>query len=344
MKQLETERLILRAFTAEDFEAVHAYASVLENVIYMPFGPNSEQDTRTFLAQCVAWSLEEPCTHYEFAVVNKQTGLVIGGCDLVLSPAGKEGEIGWILHRDFWRQGYGAELGRALLCLAFDELALHRVYAVCDAENRASFGLMEKLGMRREACFLEARQANKRSNEAYGDELRYALLHSEWEAQREMAYYNALPCVFDDFLPLPLLEDGPLRLVCTNKVPADPSRSYVPAYEFAVCMGSERIGMLRLRIGYTDGLYYGGQIGYEIDEAFRGHGYAAAACRLVLPLAKAHGMTKLLVSNERDNLASRRVCEKLGAKHVRLARLPEWTDLYREEGMRWTNIYELTLP
>lgn len=340
MNELATERLVLRAFTEADFEAVHAYGSVLENVIFMPFPPNREEDTRAFLASAIAWSREEPCFHHEFAVVQKETGLVFGGCCLVLDRARKEGEIGWILHRDFWRRGYVAELGRALMAFAFDELNLHRVFAVCDAENSASFGLMEKLGMRREACFLETRPAHKRSREAYGDELRYAMLRGEWEAKKDIAFYNALPCVFNGFLDVPLLDDGTVRLVCEKKAPAEPERGYVPAYLFAVCLGSERIGALGLRIGYTDGLYYGGQIGYEIDEPYRGHGYAAAACRLVLPLAKAHGMTKLLISNERGNTASRRVCEKLGARHVRLARLPAWTDLYRD-GQRFVNIYEM---
>jgi len=44
MKTLETERLILRPFEETDFEAVHAYASVAENVQYMIWGPNKESE------------------------------------------------------------------------------------------------------------------------------------------------------------------------------------------------------------------------------------------------------------------------------------------------------------
>jgi predicted acetyltransferase len=121
----------------------------------------------------------------------------------------------------------------------------------------------------------------------------------------------------------------------------------VPCYAFAVCKGSEKIGDISLRIGYGGGfhnsnLYYGGQIGYGIDEPHRGNGYAVRACRLLAPVAKAHGMTKLLISNDIDNIASRRVCEKLGARLVRTARLPEWHDLYQRGG-RLENIYEIVL-
>ena len=136
-----------------------------------------------------------------------------------------------------------------------------------------------------------------------------------------------------------------IHLVCLAKNPAIPEKKYVPAYDFAICKGSEKIGEINLRIGYggfgpdESSLYYGGQIGYGIDEQHRGNGYAVRACRLLLPVAKAHGMTKLLITNNITNTASRRVCEKLGLRFVRTVRLPEWTDLYRD-GQRFQNIFE----
>lgn len=94
-----------------------------------------------------------------------------------------------------------------------------------------------------------------------------------------------------------------------------------------------------MRIGYTDGLYYGGQIGYGIDEQYRGHGYAEKACRLLVPVTRAHGMKKVLITNNHTNIASKRTCEKLGAKLIHIARLPEWHDLFKE-GKRFVNIFE----
>lgn len=342
MAALETERLCLRAYEADDFAAVHAYASTVENTVHMPFGPNSEADTRAFLDMAIAANEADPRRRYEFAVILKESGTPIGGCGLYL--LGKdEGEIGWILHRNHWRRGYGTELGRALVALGFGELHLHRIVARCDAQNCASFGVMEKLNMRREGCFLEARPAHKLSDKPYGDELLYAILREEWEIQKEIAYYDALPCRFFDFIELPALTGGEIYLVCTGKSPADPERKYVPAYHFAICRGGEKIGNIGLRIGYTEGLYYGGQIGYNVDEACRGRGYAAEACRLILPVARAHGMEKLLITNEQTNIASRRVCEKLGARFVRLARLPEQSELY-QKGLRYVNIFEVEVP
>jgi len=343
VKTLETERLILREFREDDFEAVHSYASCAENLIYMQWGPNTEEQTRAFLKRA---SIEATNSNnekdYIYAAVLKSsdandTGKVIGGCDM--NVQGDRAGVGWILHRDFWKQGYGTEMGKALLKFGFEGLNLHRVVSCCDAENYGSYRVMEKIGMRREGLFIEGRPANKWSDKQYSDELRYAILKDEWETQKEIAFYNALPVLFDGFIDLPELSDGEIHLVCTAKKPADLVKKLVPAYDFAVCKGGEKTGEINLRIGYTDGLYFGGQIGYGIDEKYRGRGYAGRACRLLAPVAKAHGMTRLLITNDVANTASKRVCEKLGVRFLRVARLPESHPLYKD-GRRFQNIYE----
>lgn len=340
MKKLESDRLKYRQFTMDDVDAVHGYAGVVDNVIYMMWGPNTKEQTEAFIDQAMVWSKEIPCTNYQYAAVLKESGELIGGCNLAISD--NEGEIGWILHKDYWRQGYGAEMGQEMLRLAFDELNLHRVSAHCDKENVGSYKIMEKIGMRREGVFLESRPAHKLSNREYGGELSYAMLGDEWQTQKEIKYYLGLPCVFKGFMDLPELSDGEIHLVCLSKNPAIEEKKYVPSYHFAICKGSEKVGEIDLRIGYgsdSSSLYYGGQIGYGIHEEHRGNGYAHRACQLLLPVARYHGMTKLLITNDTSNVASRRVCEKLGARFLRVARLPQWIDLYKS-GQRFVNVYE----
>jgi len=159
------------------------------------------------------------------------------------------------------------------------------------------------------------------------------------DEQAEIAYYNALPCVFNGFINPPSLYDGEILLLCTEKTPAYPEKNLVPSYSFSICKNGKQVGSASLRIGYTEGLYYAGQIGYKVDEAHRGKGYAVRACRLIVPVARAHAMTKLLITNDVENPASRRVCEKLGCRLLRTVRLPEWSYLY-QEGQRFTNIFE----
>lgn len=344
MKTLETDRLILRKYEPEDLASVSSFESVPENLVYMTWGPNTKEQSLAFIKMAILKAAEEPCVNYYFVAVLKDTGKIIGSCSLII--LGNEGEIGWLLHLDYWNKGLGTEMGRALLELGFDELNLHRILSHCDTENIGSYRIMEKLGMRREGVFLEGRPGNKNTDEKYSDEFAYGLTKGEWDAGKEIAYYNSLPCVFEGFIDLPELSDGTIYLVCTDMKPAIPEKNYVPSYDFAICKGSEKIGAISLRIGYKgfgpdlSSLYYGGQIGYGVDEKHRGNGYAVRACRLLLPVAKAHGMKKLLITNIHTNTASRRVCEKLGARFVRRARLPEWIDLYKDGG-RFVNIFEL---
>ncbi len=335
MKALETHRLILRTWQEDDINAVQAYASVMENVRFMIWGPNKEEDTRAFISRSIEASKKVPVTDYQYAVVLKETNIPIGGCGITYTGNEAEGMVGWVLHRDYWKQGLGTELAGELIRFGFEELSLFRICAFCDAENYGSYRVMERNGMRREAHFKENRIIRGQRR----DEYHYAILRDEWETRREIAYYNSMPCHFDGFVDIPQMGDGVIYLVCTQKRPAEPERGYVPSYDFAICKGGEQVGNINLRIGYCEGLYYGGQVGYNVREQFRGNGYAGMACRLLLPVARAHGMKKLLITNNHTNYASMRVCEKLGARLVRVARLPEWHDLYKD-GQRLDNIFE----
>ncbi|MCL2776030.1 MAG: GNAT family N-acetyltransferase [Oscillospiraceae bacterium] len=61
---------------------------------------------------------------------------------------------------------------------------------------------------------------------------------------------------------------------------------------------------------------YGGNIGYDIDEPYRGSKYSLKACKLLLILAKQHDMKSVYITCDPENRASRRVCELLGAEYT----------------------------
>lgn len=181
--KLTTDRLILREFNENDFVAVHAYASDIENIKYMIWGPNSEDDTVEFLVECIENANKNPRKQYDFAVTLKDTGNVIGGCGIYLNDTLDEAMLGWVLHKNYWKKGYMTEAGKELVRFAFEELKLHRLYATCDAENYGSYRVMENIGMRREGHAIKNRKVVGYKDE-YHDELFYGILKEEWNEKQ----------------------------------------------------------------------------------------------------------------------------------------------------------------
>ena len=88
-------------------------------------------------------------------------------------------------------------------------------------------------------------------------------------------------------------------------------------------------GGIGLRVGYTYEveMYYG-HIGYHVYPPARGNRYAERACRLLLPLARRHGMRVLWITCNPDNHASRRTCERLGMTLAEIVPVPKNDPLY----------------
>lgn len=177
---LTTSRLNLRRYRATDFDAVHSYATIPEVSQYMAWGPNTEEDTRGFIERCVTASAQPASLGYFYAITLRNSGLMIGGCDLVtLQPQERTASMGYCLHPDYWGNGYTTESATALLKFGFDQLGLHRVTSYCDPDNMGSYRVMEKVGMRKEGHEREAIWFKGR----WHDWLRYAILEREWTNQ-----------------------------------------------------------------------------------------------------------------------------------------------------------------
>ena len=178
--KLETERLILRPLILDDFEAVHAWAGNPENTRYMAWGPNTAQQTREWL--------QSTKDGKDFAVVLKETGKVIGSCGVFPDSDNDTGEIGWILHMDHWKRGYGTEFGGELIRYGFENLKLRRLFAPCAAVNYGSYRIMERNGMRREALHIKAFWA--RVDKEWIDKLVYAILAEEYHNEKPDALHH----------------------------------------------------------------------------------------------------------------------------------------------------------
>jgi len=122
------------------------------------------------------------------------------------------------------------------------------------------------------------------------------------------------------FLDFEYLTDGEILLLLCEKAPPDEAKGYVPAYKYVIISGGRPVGRCDIRIGESEVTRLGGNIGYEVFPEFRGSHYAEKACRLLCRVAKAHGMKRLIITCNPDNLASRRL--------THIADLPPHSEMY----------------
>lgn len=175
---LETPRLLIREFTFEDLQAVHRYASHPEVVAHMVWGPNTLEETEAFLRMTKESALKQPRVDYEIGLELKETGQLIGGCGFHLTEP-KQAELGYVLHPDFWRQGFATEAAGALVKLGFEELGLHRIYATCRPANIGSAKVMEAVGMTFEGRLKE----HMWHKGGWHDSLQYSILEQDYAEQ-----------------------------------------------------------------------------------------------------------------------------------------------------------------
>jgi len=173
--EFESKRLIYRKFREDDFSVMFDWHSNAENMGYRSDGVKTEARMREYLNGVIAEANEDECKNFWFAAVRKDDNVLIGEGLIMDIP--EKPEIGWLVGKDYWQRGYGTEIGSALLRYSFEILNLRRVIAGCHVDNHASYKLMEKIGMRREAHFIKAR---KIGNE-WCDRYQYAILREEWE-------------------------------------------------------------------------------------------------------------------------------------------------------------------
>ena len=124
---------------------------------------------------------------------------------------------------------------------------------------------------------------------------------------------------------------------------AQPEKRWVHTYYFDICLpDGTKAGHCDLRIGHNDKTYIGGNIGYGVDEPYRGHHYAAKACALLFQLARKHGMEYVIITCDPTNAASSRTCQIAGGKYMETADIPEDNEMYAE-GKRQVMIYRFDL-
>lgn len=121
-----------------------------------------------------------------------------------------------------------------------------------------------------------------------------------------------------------LYTDGQMDLLLAQAGLRDMPNGIRDGYTFDICLRGHRhpVGYISLRLGESPALYYLGHIGYRIQAVHRGHGYAARALMLIIPLMVQEGLLHPVITTNIDNLPSRSTALKAGAVLERIAPVP----------------------
>ena len=171
---LETERLIIREYTTEDFDALYEILSDAETMKYYP-KPYDENGVRRWIDWCIGsynqngfglWALEL-----------KETGTFIGDCGISMQNIDGEilPEIGSHVNKKYWRQGYAKEACAEVKDWLFQNTDFDSVYSYMNRENLPSYATAASNGMRRIKAYFNGTEHL----------LVYAITRSEWEAAKK---------------------------------------------------------------------------------------------------------------------------------------------------------------
>jgi RimJ/RimL family protein N-acetyltransferase len=176
-----TQRLVLRPFTPRDLEPFMAMHSDPEVVRYVPYPPlTREQAEERLGAIATMTAIDDEAQNLRFAVVLPETDALIGDVSMWCPPSDRlQAEIGYVFNPRFHGRGYATEAVTELLRIGFEEAGLHRITANADARNAASIRVLERIGMRREAHFVQA--AYEKGE--WVDEVEYGILADEWRTR-----------------------------------------------------------------------------------------------------------------------------------------------------------------
>ncbi|MGV1794688.1 GNAT family N-acetyltransferase [Rhizobium sp. A37_96] len=175
-----TERLLLRRFVPGDFEAYSAYRSLPDIYRFLYRDPPSPEAMKARFDARLNSSFSEDGDTLPCAAIRREDGALVGDVSLTFAnKAALQAEVGYIFSPAHAGKGYATEATEAVITLGFETFGFHRIFARLDAKNARSVGVVERLGLRREALLIES----DRFNGVWGDECVYAVLSREWAAR-----------------------------------------------------------------------------------------------------------------------------------------------------------------
>ena len=156
---IETPRLLIRHWTPDDVDALHAIQGDRRTMSFWP-KPFTRADSRAWIERALKRYAERGFGRY--ALLSKASGQVVGDCGVVATELDRQpvNDIGWIIARPLWAQGLAVEAAAAVRDYAFATLGLPALHANMPWNHHGSRFVAERIGMRHVRSFENPKNRN----------------------------------------------------------------------------------------------------------------------------------------------------------------------------------------
>ncbi|SFF78318.1 Protein N-acetyltransferase, RimJ/RimL family [Novosphingobium sp. CF614] len=185
--RIETARLILREWAPGDIDR---FVDITNTPAVMRWLGGVMDTAEIDMLESRTMAFQVTFGHSFWLVERKAdgghlSGEMLGFCGLKKIDAPGAGfagefEIGWRLREEAWGKGYAKEAATASLGAGFDRFGAREIFAITVIENSASWGLMERLGMRRRA---ELDFVDPRYEPPLCDTIAYSITREAWQGR-----------------------------------------------------------------------------------------------------------------------------------------------------------------
>jgi len=181
--EFRTARLYIRPVCIDDKEPMFRYRSDPETNKYLSLIPHDVEDVAKFINKTPV-DIDISGTWFQFVIIERVSNLLIGDIGihfLATDLENKQVEIGYTLDKEFRGKGYATEALTMIIDYLINSLNKHRVIASIDPANEDSIRLVERVGFRKEAHFVESLFFHGK----WVDDLVYAILAKEWKQKNQ---------------------------------------------------------------------------------------------------------------------------------------------------------------
>ena len=184
--EIKSERLLLKRLNHEDLNFLYKMKSNYLVCRYDDEEPNKDLIHKKYEEEILKME-EEPDKYFILLICILPDEIPIGEVHIKLNWSQlREWEVGFALHPDYWGKGYASEAVKLLIKYVFDNLNAHKVVGFCNANNKKSANLMERIGMKRDGTLREGRIWH----DGWCDEFVYSILEKDYFALNKFNFTN----------------------------------------------------------------------------------------------------------------------------------------------------------